>query len=648
MAKPLDTPGDVKERIDRAKAHIRDGSIKRNECLAFWRGDQYVQRTDDGYLVSQGTVVGRKPKHRPRTVRNLIHPYIEAKVSAATQRVPGYEVNATTTDPEDISAARLSEKVALYGYDKWNIRKATVKAVTSALVMDGGFAMPYWDASIGPYLETGVGIGDVRLRTFTGDEVGWEPGVDFQDSRWHVIVQARAVSDVAAMPGFLKDDKNPLTPDAQSYEILNAGQTTKAAQSKLVMVTEYLERPSAKYANGRRIVIANDRLILPIGDYPCAEYGFDGPCIHELSYTVDPTADRARGMAVHMLDAQRTYNNCTNQQISWAQLALNPQIIGPPRGERGVKFTDEPGAYFEVIPINGMTPQWRPVPPMPPELSQMKNEAKLDMMVIAAADDIPDGVDSARGIQLSLEQSRQSWQTFLVAVSEFHSRLMRHCLAIVQRYYTEPRLLSVRGRFGWEQVDDFRGADLCGQQDVTVLPGSIEPRTRQAVEQRVQWLVQMFPGFISPEAAMAAIEGGVGEKLIEGYELDVARAQLMLKKITAGPQVMFAEPLVPGGVNPVTQEPMPIPSWAPRPFDNVGVHIHIFGDYMKTPDYDMQAPPVQEALRLYYDACESLKNQAAMQAAIQQQQMAEGQGMANAGMQQVKPMPSMPKPPAGN
>jgi hypothetical protein len=39
---------------------------------------------------------------------------------------------------------------------------------------------------------------------------------------------------------------------------------------------------------------------------------------------------------------------------------------------------------------------------------------------------------------------------------------------------------------------------------------------------------------------MAAIEGGTGEKLIESYELDVARANLMLQKILAGPEVLFA------------------------------------------------------------------------------------------------------------
>lgn len=266
----------------------------------------------------------------------------------------------------------------------------------------------------------------------------------------------------------------------------------------------------------------------------------------------------------------------------------------------------------------------------------MKEEAKIDMMAIAGFDDIPDQVESAKGIAQVVEMSRSRWATFIGDVAAWHASVMRHCLQLVQHYYTEPRLVTVRGRFGWEQINDFRGASLRDQVDVTVSVGSIEPRTRQGVENRVQWIVQTFPGYVSPEAAMAALEGGTGEKLIEGYELDVARANLMIQKIVAGPEVLFAEP--------ITDPALP-PSWAPREFDNTAVHMQVFGDYMKTPDYDQQPPEVQEALRLYYDGCKFLKEQAQIREAMQQQQMAEGLGMANAAAPQGgKPMPSLPSP----
>lgn len=135
---------------------------------------------------------------------------------------------------------------------------------------------------------------------------------------------------------------------------------------------------------------------------------------------------------------------------------------------------------------------------------------------------------------------------------------------------------------------------------------------------------------------MAALEGGTGEKLIESYELDVSRANLMLQKVLAGPEVLFAQPMA---------DPSQPPPWAPRKFDNVGVHKQVFEDYMKTPDFDQQKPDIQEALRLYWEGCDYLEQQAAAQQAQMQAAMAENAGMANASSPQAaKPMPSLPTP----
>jgi hypothetical protein len=69
-----------------------------------------------------------------------------------------------------------------------------------------GFAWPYWDTCAGPP----VGVdqhsdrllyqGEVCIRTFTANEVGWEPGVRFENSRYYLIIQARPVDEVLAMP----------------------------------------------------------------------------------------------------------------------------------------------------------------------------------------------------------------------------------------------------------------------------------------------------------------------------------------------------------------------------------------------------------------------------------------------------------------
>jgi hypothetical protein len=106
---------------------------------------------------------------------------VAAKVSAATQRVPSYEIVPSKVDPDAEQAATLAEKVALYGYDKWRLRRVTTKAVTHALVGGEGFAYPYFDNTVGPYIEdpnTGekIGQGEIAVKILSANEVGWEPG----------------------------------------------------------------------------------------------------------------------------------------------------------------------------------------------------------------------------------------------------------------------------------------------------------------------------------------------------------------------------------------------------------------------------------------------------------------------------------------
>jgi hypothetical protein len=205
---------------------------------------------------------------------------------------------------------------------------------------------------------------------------------------------------------------------------------------------------------------------------------------------------------------------------------------------------------------------------------------------------------------------------------------MRHCLYLVATHYTEPRLLQIRGQVGWEPIKDFQGSQLLGQTDVRVFPGSIQPMTRQAIQDRLNFLITAFPGAISIEQAQAALEGGTAEDLIRGYELDVARAWRIVQKIKLGPEILFNQP--PRMEYDPVQGPREVPAWMPRKQDNLAVHFQVFGDYLKTDDYDNQPPDVQEAFNLYYAGLEYLKLQKEQQAAQQQQAMAEGLGMQNA------------------
>jgi hypothetical protein len=151
---------------------------------------------------------------------------------------------------------------------------------------------------------------------------------------------------------------------------------------------------------------------------------------------------------------------------------------------------------------------------------------------------------------------------------------------------------------------------------------------------------------------MAAIDGGTAEKLVESYELDIARANLIISKIRAG---TFLEepmrPVFPGedALDPETGQPlMEIPGWMPREgVDNVTVHKAVFSDWFKTDEWDGLAPEAKEASLIYFSALLEIENRQAERAKQLQAEEAMSQGMMNAAKPDVgTPQSSLPAIPS--
>lgn len=656
----IPVPKDVESRMKRGREAMQEDAPKRNECLAFVRGEQYKFINSENVLTGQPTTTAAygeagKKKHRVRATRNFLFDIVETEVAAAMQRIPGYEVAPSGTEPRRIAAARLSRKVLLYGYEKWGLDAALERAVRYAIVADEAFVWPYFDTSVGPFIQDAegglVGQGEIRFGVYGPNQVVWEPGLKFEKSPWLGIEEAMESQAVMAMEGYVG---GKLDTDARNAD----SEAEVSPKAQLVMVKHYLERPSKEKHDGRWVTIANDRVIIPERPYPCIDgegNALDDPVLHKLCYAMDPDEDRDSGLIRHLLDSQRQLNHSVSKTSEWVNLALNPQLLLT-NVKLLDKLTDEPGAVFNARGSGEAV--WRPVPPIPAELFRLKDEAISDMARIAAQNDIPAQVESGRGIQALLEKDKERRANFLKNLAKFDAALGRHCLYLVQRHYTEPRLLKVRGERGIEPIKDFLGSQLMDETDVRVNPDSLEPQTREGVEKKIFAFAER--GWISPHAAMAAINNGTAENLIDSYERDVARANLIIQKITEGPEVLFNSPPrrpFPGedpGMepkeNPETGEVEEalreyIPGWMPRQFDNVKVQKDVFADWMKSTEYDDLDEPSQEAANMYYSALLEIEAKQAAEAAAAQEENAQALGMSNAGKPQgPPPMPDQTKP----
>jgi hypothetical protein len=660
-------PRDIQDRVRRGRDAMRKDAALRRVCQKFWEGDHYWYVNTQGMLRMLSTalvdVTGGKPAHRIRNTYNFIGMIVEGKISASTQKMPGYEVNPSSADWEDWAAARISEQVAVFGYDKWWLRRARTKVYTNAFVQREGFALPYFDAGIGPFTEGPdgrmVGQGEVRVWTGTRSEVMWEPDQDFMESRWHAIERAMPIEDIQRIPGYIGGE---IVPNATTADL-----PSEKRSEKMAALTDYLERPSSKYPLGRRCFINGGRIVVDFRmDPQCPpdwtdwweQYPYmdangvvaDEPVIHRLSYTVNPDGDDL-GLVERLIDLMRTINDCWNKLLEWKNRCLMPRKMAP-KGAKLTPSNDVPGGvdYYDLVidPSSGgaAKPEWEPTLPIPRELFDLLNMAVEQMRALASDIDVqPDPNLAAKTANVAVGQAQSRWDSFLGDAEEFDSRLMRHCLCLVARYYTEERIIDIRGRYGWEPPTTFTGVDLRSQVNVRVMPGSLVSKSRAQIMQEVEFVNTIAPGSISAEVALAALHGGTAENLLRSYTLDIAMANNLVQRLQKGPQAMaefgwrldmdFGDPAL-GYL---------VPGWMPRKVDNVAIWKQVVGDFMKTDLYNRQLPmETQHMFDTVYEGLEHQEQQRKMQIVMQEQGMAAQLGGMNAARPQAPAALASPSP----
>lgn len=650
-------PSYIQARISSAieAQNVNGMRAKRRLCQLFLEGDVYSYLDNKSVLNRMDTAPGvrsGKPAHRVRNRYNFIRPMVDAKVSSSTTRVPGYEVTPTTTDPEDLAAARLSEKISRMGYDKWGIVDARIKAATIAIGAGGrSYALPYFDPAVGPFHKVPskngsgtewVGEGEIKVMILNGNEVAWQEGSSFRDSRYYIVRTARPISEVMVLENFYG---GVLTPDATTADV-----PQDKPHKNLVMVTLYFERPSSKHPQGRMLTLANDVQIVPEGPYPMIHDGqvLDEPALHELVYRVSPDDGDDLGLTWELIDFQRTLQDIYNKIMEIKNRGLLLRIMAP-KGSLSKAPDDVPGGITYYNPVGSFKPEWEraPDPNIINQLLTVFERVFNDMKYVASDSDVEAQPNVAAGsIQAEVQQTTNRWSQFLKRLASFDSHVMRHCLLLAQEYYNEDRLLKVNGRFGWEPVAAFRGADIMGQVDVTVNPATIESHTPQAILQKLAWIQANFPGYVRPEIAIEiALNGSSPDSVIESFEFDKARINGIIQQIRDG-SIMSMKPRE--ELDPVTGMPVLIPGWMPRRFDNLEVQMWVYENWLKTPDADRLPPEMHEVAMLIYEGMTQLVAQQQAEAAAAQMAQAENLGTTNAAKpQEAKPMPSTPSPAGG-
>jgi hypothetical protein len=638
-------PKEVAKRIDRGTTAMERYLPTWVEALAFFDNDQYVERSAvhptgvDRLETREG---GTKARYQLRNVFNRYTPKLLEECAMLASRTPGFECVPMNGDPSAQHGARLGEKALLGAYELLELDTEMLDLLIHAANCGAAWLWPYWNPGMGAVLDYKDGKevrnGELACWRLQQDELLWEPSVNFDDSHWLCIRKAQPVDFVTSQSGYRGPKQ--LKPDAVNSLI---ERRERGGDADLVFVYHYLEKPSEAHQRGRWLTLANGQQIDDQRDWPCrAPNGQAQDAIHRLSWIRRPHRHRDMGVGELMVDPQRSYSRTRNQVLEWKNLVLNPQLLAPV-GSITEAPTKQPGKVVFYRPIGGREPRWREVPDIPASYFEVMRQSIADLDEIIGSN-FPGDTEGAAHVQALNEREVSRRGLVVRSQARFWGNLGYHLLYLMQQNYDDPRFMPLQGRFGVSLLEGFRGQELTGIRSVRVSAASIEPRTRASVEAKIAMYAQNK--WIEPHQAMAAMQGGTAEKLIDDFELDIAR------------QSREIEQIIRVGEQPAPEMPEVDPEYAlamlqehivttiPQvevDVDNHRVHVDVLKQYMKTRDYELLDDVVKGALRMHL-----IQHQQALQIQLQQEMaittgMAEGMGTANAAVPAgQKPLPSQP------
>jgi len=629
----------------------RDDNAEWAQNKEFYRGNQYVSwNSVSNSIETLGVADGQRPKYKVRLVNNIYQTNTNQLVAQMTKTRPTIHAVPSSGAQGDIKAAQMAERL----YENWWDDLSLTAKLTSALVnaqLTQGYWLISWDALAGKSMkvminpedgtpiwdqehaglykeelralaeqqgmdpmeligqfEQTIYMGDIRVDVLDGPAVWLDPVPNnWEDCAYAICKFPMTVDEIQARYG------KTVTPNASSGDRQpQLAYTDRGKDERPVNVREVFKiyhKPTPALPRGRYVDwIEGPNEILAQGDW---EAPFSSLPLVKFCGIERPGSvyDEARGTGGRPL--QKEMNDTLNGIAMHRRVTFKPQMIAAV-GQMRQKLTDEPGAVFEFNPVMGIEPKWRDTPPIPGYVfdSLQDIQRRLDRhynIMPTERTSLPARTDSGSMVELVMEAVADQLSPEIKRMETTLARAGDIMTGYAQKFYSEKRMLRIKGPGGSVQVSKFMNADLAGGYSFQAETGSGLPRTRAGQIQSIKEMIEM--GVMSPKEAanylpIAGLKGIQTrmasdedyayrkiDKIIKGEPLNIPAMQAAIQQITAT------------GQNPQTGEFFNSPDEAmafvqeqalqPMSFENHDVTMYVLGEHMKTTEFEKYAADIQ-------------------------------------------------------
>lgn len=584
-----------------SQSYMHALAMKWEESIRFFMGDQYIRyvRERRGFEPIPET---KYNEFIPRPVTNFILPIVQTLTSLFTRQKPNASVFENSRDSQDINAAKLAGRIQDAKWESDEEQIKLIKAAVIAIICGHVFRKDYWDSTLGPVSSLLSGpVGDNAVDILDPFRIipDLQSGSYFIETTIHPISWIKSQYGVQG-PGYtgladsIKEEENlsgvmelhnrlrtsiGFSTDAPGFR---SGENTLKGHS--VLLEAYIH-PTQRYRNGLMVVVSNRKTLFvnnspyfnpnipdswhPYTDCPYQNHPFR---FHGISLVEQLIPLQKR---LNAIDSLIILNRMTMAMPQWLIPTGSMAPEGYISGQPGLNIPHTPG--LEPKKVQGVG--------LPGDIYKERQSIIEEMYRIAGTNEVvdgqrPDGVNTASGLNLLLEQSFSKFSPFTQAWEKFLEKGQTKKLMLIASKYREPRpdfinrLKSLNKENLDIEIKDFVGADLRDNVSVRIEAGSSLPRSKAAEQSSYKELAGM--GLFG---ALDPVSNPIGNKqFLEKFGVTPIENQMNMDVEKAKWVVSVLVGINRGELPPTAYPPF-------DPIDNVDIQFSILSNKMKTPEF---------------------------------------------------------------
>ena len=650
----LSTAADLRRKMDSLRTGRQRQERQWKLNLAFLRGNQYSYWNPSAKRIeSLPTEDGEKPRYRVRIVSNQISIGVQSVVSKMIKTKPIWGATPGQVGDKAVKAAQFAEDLLEDWWRKLGMSDKYEEAVTWSQLADNGYLKASWDPYAAtemrflmdphgqPVTDPGVAeeyksqlevqnidpktmekvayMGDLKVESMSPFDVYLDPNAkSVPDAKWVICAHHLEPDEIEIRWPTAK--KLKIVPDkvAAAPDEALPSQGSQLGGGERTLKTVYIGyfKKTPQIPNGRYVAfIENPDTILEDEKWP---YPINELPIVQIRGIRIPGGTINDSVTTHALPIQKQINRLLSQITEYTNMVIKPRVWAPVNSLRQ-RLTTEPGAVYEYTPVGNHKPEIEQLPSIPPYVFQFLGELSGRLKEVFGLTEVTEGqlppnLEAADAIDLLQEMATDRFAPAIIANENALARLGQFMLALAQEYYTEPRLLTVRGLGGMSSLKSFVAADFAGDLTVHVEAGSSMPRTRAARRKQVEKFVEM--GLIKPESMwkyydiadvkdlavqFARDEDAAlreNDKMLVGTPLNPEEVQKTMAAVNQGMNPETGQPL---GPNDDPQSLLMKASVTPRISDNMTVHMDKHKDTINAPEFDSFSSEVRQRFLMHYE-----------------------------------------------